>query len=53
MFYTRLKVQKKEVWDNNYNDKIVKDFTKRIYVWASHNDYHKQLLLGFMNEKSV
>ncbi|MEZ7503738.1 LamG-like jellyroll fold domain-containing protein [Flavobacterium sp. Arc2] len=50
----KIKGSKKEVWDNNYNDKIVKDFTKRIRLgFISHNDYHKQLLLGFMNEKAT
>jgi hypothetical protein len=33
MFYTNAG-SKKEVWDNNYNDKIVKILTKE-FVWVS------------------
>jgi hypothetical protein len=46
----KIKGSKKEVWDNN-NDKIV--VTKNSFGFTSHNDYHKQLLLGFMNEKAT
>jgi hypothetical protein len=49
----KIKGSKKEVWDNNYNDKIVKDFTKRIRLGFTSHNYHKQLLLGFMNEKAT
>ncbi|TDE53809.1 LamG-like jellyroll fold domain-containing protein [Flavobacterium sp. GT3P67] len=39
---------------NNDNDPIEKDTFKRIRLgFNSHNDYHRQVLLGFMNEKAT
>lgn len=48
------KESKKETWDNNDIDVIAKDTIKRIRLGLnSRNDYHKQILLGFMNEKAT
>ncbi|MGO4822428.1 MULTISPECIES: LamG-like jellyroll fold domain-containing protein [unclassified Flavobacterium] len=50
----KLKSGKTVKWDNNYNDPIAKDTIKRIRLGLnSRNDYHKQILLGFMNEKAT
>jgi hypothetical protein len=41
-------------YNNNDNDPVVKDTYKRIRLgFNSHNDYHRQVLLGFMNEKAT
>lgn len=46
--------KKEESWNNNNNDPIEKDTFKRIRLgFNSHNDYHRQVLLGFMNEKAT
>jgi hypothetical protein len=48
------KETKKEAWNNNNSDITPEDTIKRIRLgFNSHNDYHKQLLLGFMNEKAT
>ena len=40
-------------WKNNDNDPIVKDTIMRIRLgFISHNDSHRQVLLGFMNDKA-
>jgi hypothetical protein len=44
---------KKEAWNNNNSDIIPKDTIKKIRLgFNSHNNYHKQLLLGFLDEKA-
>ena len=41
-------------WNNNSNDTIQKDIYKRIRLgFNSNNNYHRQVLLGFMNEKAT
>lgn len=41
-------------WDNNNNDPLAKDTFKRIRLgFNSYNKYHRQVLLGFMNEKAT
>jgi hypothetical protein len=48
------KETKKEAWNNNNSDITPEETIKRIRLgFNSHNDYHKQLLLGFMNEKAT
>ncbi|NGY38415.1 T9SS type A sorting domain-containing protein [Flavobacterium sp. XN-5] len=50
----KMKETKKETWKNNNSDIIFEDNIKRIRLgFNSRNDYHKQLLLGFMNEKAT
>ncbi|TDE03139.1 LamG-like jellyroll fold domain-containing protein [Flavobacterium hiemivividum] len=50
----KMKETKKEAWNNNNSDITPEDNIKRIRLgFTSHNDYHKQLLLGFMNEKAT
>jgi hypothetical protein len=44
---------KKEAWNNNNSDITPKDTIKKIRLgFNSYNNYHKQLLLGFMDEKA-
>lgn len=41
-------------WDNNNNDPLAKDTFKRIRLgFNSYNKYHRQVLLGFMDEKAT
>jgi trimeric autotransporter adhesin len=41
-------------WDNNENDTTEKDSFKRVRLgFNSNNNYHRQILLGFMNEKAT
>jgi hypothetical protein len=50
----KVKETKKEAWNNNNSDITPEDTIKRIRLgFNSRNDYHKQLLLGFMNEKAT
>jgi hypothetical protein len=45
---------KAKAWDNNNSDLIPKDTIKRIRLgFTSRTNYHKQILLGFMNEKAT
>ncbi len=45
---------KEKTWNNNNNDSVINDTYKRIRLgFNSHNDYHRQVLLGFMNEKAT
>lgn len=45
---------KKEFWDNNNNDPIEKDTYKKIRLgYNSHNNYHRQVLLGFVDDKAT
>jgi hypothetical protein len=53
MSYTNCTELKKEVWNNNNSDITPKDTQKIRLGFNSHNNYHKQLLLGFMNEKAT
>ncbi|TDE45909.1 choice-of-anchor D domain-containing protein [Flavobacterium rhamnosiphilum] len=46
--------KKEKSLSNNDNDPVIKDTYKRIRLgFNSHNDYHRQVLLGFMNEKAT
>ena len=41
-------------WSDNTNDVIEEDNYKRIRLgFNSHNDFHRQVLIGFMNEKAT
>lgn len=43
-----------ESWNNNNNDSVEIDTFKRIRLgYNSNNGYHRQVLLGFMNEKAT
>lgn len=43
----------KALWRNNDNDVVAEEKYKKIRLgFNSHNDYHRQVLLGFMNEKA-
>lgn len=45
---------KDKIWNNNNNDIIQKDTYKRIRLgYNSNNNYHRQVLLGFMDEKAT
>jgi hypothetical protein len=45
---------KNETWNNNNSDKIPQDTIKKIRLgFNSRTNYHKQLLLGFINEKAT
>ena len=53
MFKSTAKDKKDNVWNNN-NDLIKKDTYKRIRIgYNSNNNYHRQVLLGFMDEKAT
>lgn len=50
----KIKSVKDNSWNNNNNDPVEKDTYKRIRLgFNSHNDYHRQVLLGFMNERAT
>jgi hypothetical protein len=41
-------------WNNNNNDPVINNTYKKIRLgFNSHNDYHRQVLLGFMDEKAT
>lgn len=41
-------------WNNNNNDPVINNTHKKIRLgFNSHNDYHRQVLLGFMDEKAT
>ncbi|MFV8372501.1 choice-of-anchor D domain-containing protein [Flavobacterium sp. LB2P74] len=45
---------KEKTWNNNDNDVVINDTYKKIRLgFNSHNDYHRQVLLGFMEEKAT
>ncbi|PIF60487.1 LamG-like jellyroll fold domain-containing protein [Flavobacterium sp. 11] len=45
---------KEKAWNNNDNDVVINDTYKKIRLgFNSHNDHHRQVLLGFMNEKAT
>lgn len=53
MFKSTAKDKKDNVWNNN-NDIIKKDTYKRIRIgYNSNNNYHRQVLIGFMDEKAT
>ena len=57
MYKTRSKTTKiaqVDHWNNNSNDTIQKDIYKKVRLgFNSNNNYHRQVLLGFMNEKAT
>ena len=57
LFKTRPKTSKiaaTDHWNNNSNDIIQKDIYKKVRLgFNSNNNYHRQVLLGFMNEKAT
>ncbi|HSN48682.1 MAG TPA: T9SS type A sorting domain-containing protein, partial [Flavobacterium sp.] len=54
MFKTAAKTKKPVISSNNSNDPIVKDEFKRIRLgFTSHNKYHRQVLLGFMDQNAT
>ena len=57
MYKTRSKTSKTaqiDHWNNNSNDTIKKDNYKKVRLgFNSNNNYHRQVLLGFMNEKAT
>ncbi|MBX9808370.1 MAG: T9SS type A sorting domain-containing protein [Flavobacteriaceae bacterium] len=54
LFKTRPKTAKMDHWNDNSNDTIQKDTYKRVRLgFNSNNKYHRQVLLGFMNEKAT
>jgi len=57
MYKTRSKTTKIAVidhWNDNSNDTIQKDIYKKVRLgFNSSNNYHRQVLLGFMNEKAT
>ncbi len=45
---------KEKAWNNNDNDVVINDTYKKIRLgFNSYNDHHRQVLLGFMNEKAT
>ncbi len=53
MYKSTPNTKKDKIWNNN-NDIVEKDTYKRIRLgYNSANDYHRQVLLGFMNEKAT
>jgi hypothetical protein len=50
----KTKTNKTIAWNNNNNDPVIDNKYKKIRLgFNSHNDYHRQVLLGFMNEKAT
>ena len=46
--------QTKQLWQNNDNDIVVEEKYKKIRLgFNSHNDYHRQILLGFIDGKAT
>jgi hypothetical protein len=47
-------IPKSNHWNDNANDFVEKDTIKRVRLgFNSNNNYHRQVLLGFMNEKAT
>ncbi|MDI6046469.1 choice-of-anchor D domain-containing protein [Flavobacterium yafengii] len=45
---------KEKAWNNNNNDPVINNTYKKIRLgFNSHNDHHRQVLLGFMNEEAT
>ena len=54
IMYKAVPNKKEEIWNNNNNDFLVKDTYKRIRLgYNSNNNYHRQVLLGFMDDKAT
>jgi hypothetical protein len=54
MFKTATNSKRPKISSNNSNDPIQKDEFKRIRLgYHSHNKYHRQVLLGFMNQNAT
>jgi hypothetical protein len=54
MFKFAANAKKQKIWKNNNSDPIIKDTFKKVRLgFNSNNDYHRQVLLGFMNEKAT
>ena len=54
LFKTAANSKKPKITSNNNNDPIKKDEFKRIRLgYNSHNKYHRQVLLGFMNQNAT
>ncbi|MBD0725383.1 hypothetical protein B6A10_09350 [Flavobacterium sp. L1I52] len=50
----KITTQTKQLWQNNKNDEVVNENHKKIRLgFNSRNDYHRQILLGFMDEKAT
>jgi hypothetical protein len=50
----KIKNDRDKTWGNNDNDPVVRDNFRRIRLgFNSHNNYHRQVLLGFMKEKAT
>ena len=50
----KITAQTKALWQNNKNDEVVEEKYKKIRLgFTSHNDYHRQILLGFINGKAT
>lgn len=50
----RTKSTEGKTWDNNNNDPVIKDTYKKIRLgFNSHTDHHRQVLLGFMEDKAT
>ena len=54
MYKSITNTKKDEFWNDNNNDIIEKDTYKRIRLgYNSSNNYHRQVLIGFMDEKAT
>ena len=54
MFKPAPDTKKSKSWDNNNNDPVAKEEYMKIRLgFNSHNKYHREVLLGFMNEKAT
>ncbi|MBA4319342.1 MAG: MAM protein [Flavobacterium sp.] len=54
MFKKPLGVSKSNHWNDNKNDRVERDTIKRIRLgFNSNNNYHRQVLLGFMNDNAT
>lgn len=54
MYKSTATTKKDNIWNNNNNDVVQKDTYKKIRLgYNSNNNYHRQVLLGFMDEKAT
>jgi hypothetical protein len=54
MFKVKPNTKNQEFWDNNNSDPIIKETFKKIRLgYNSNNDYHRQVVIGFMNENAT
>ncbi|MGM8361210.1 LamG-like jellyroll fold domain-containing protein [Flavobacterium sp. ARAG 55.4] len=50
----KITAQTKQHWQNNNNDEVVEEKYKKVRLgFTSYNDYHRQILLGFIDEKAT